>query len=473
MSVWAFWAAAGALLLAAVCAIILPLMRRHGASASRSEHGLAVLKDQLAEIERDRAALRLADAEAEAARLEVERRILAEADQVERGIQAEQEDTRWRRFAVASAVIVLLPIATAALYLRDGAPGEPDVPLASRAAERAQMAAQAERQQGLVEMAQNLEKRLGEQPDDLEGWMLLGRTRLSLGAFEDAAIAFDRAARVGGGAEAVAEMGEALVRRDRGIVTPDARKAFERVLQAQPGDPRARYYMALARLQAGDAEQAARQWMALILDSPPGAPWRANLEARVSDLAAQNGFDLAALRAEVAAERPAASGPRGPSADDIAAAQQMSEEDRLSMIRGMVDGLQARLEDDPSDIEGWLRLGRSWQVLGEPEKSVAAFKEAAARAPDDVDIQLDYARALFPPGSDERAMPDAFMQTIDRVRTLAPNNPQGLFFGGMVAVRRGDAAQARSLWTQLIDALPENSPVRAAVEQRLTDMDDG
>jgi cytochrome c-type biogenesis protein CcmH len=468
-----FWAVAGVLVLAVVLALIAPLARRRAETASRAEHGLAVLKDQLAEIERDRAAGRLADGEADAARIEVERRILAEADRSGAPVTDDPSSTRWRRFTVAALVIVVVPVATGLVYLHAGSPGMPDLPLSARADERARMAELAQRQRGIMEMVQNLEQRLGGQPDDLEGWMLLGRSRLALGDFEQAAVAFRRAAGLGGGAEALGEMAEALVRRDRGIVTSDARNAFRDVLEIAPADPRARYYLALGALQAGDADTALRQWLALAADTPPDAPWRAGLMQRIEDVAAENGIDVAALRDQVVGDRPAASGPRGPSREDVAAAQAMAPEDRLAMIRGMVDGLQARLEQDPSDIDGWLRLGRSWQVLGEPDKSVAAYREAAERAPDRADVQLDYARALFPPGTANRAMPQAFIDAVARVREIEPDNPEGLFFGGMIAARKGDTNTARDLWTRLLDRLPEDSPIRDAIRQRLATLGEG
>ncbi|MDF1792555.1 MAG: c-type cytochrome biogenesis protein CcmI [Thalassobaculaceae bacterium] len=468
-----FWAVAGVLVLAAVLALIAPLVRRRQTAIARPHHGLAVLKDQLAEIGRDRAAGRLADSEAEAARIEVERRILAEGDRLGTDGATDPTTTRRTRFAVAALIIVGLPVATGLIYLRAGSPGMPDLPLSARADERTRMAEATQRQRGIMDMIQTLEQRLGNQPDDLEGWMLLGRSRLALGDFEQAALAFRRASDLGGGSETVGEMGEALVRRDRGIVTPDARKAFEEVLAIAPADPRARYYLALATLQSGDAEKALRQWLELAADTPPDAPWRGGLMQRIEDVATENDVDLAAMREQVGDRRPIASGPRGPSQEDVAAAQAMSSEDRLAMIRGMVDGLQARLDEDPSDIDGWLRLGRSWQVLGEPEKSVSAYRQAAERAPDRVDAQLDYARALFPPGTANRAMPEAFIQTIARVREIDPENPEGLFFGGMIAARKGDAETARELWSKLLERLPGDSPIRDAIEKRLTTLGEG
>ena len=468
-----FWAVAGVLGLAAVLAIVAPLTRKVRQARPAGEHELAVLKDQLAEIERDRSALRLADAEADAARIEVERRILAEADRLEKRIDRTREDARWRRFAAAALAIVGLPAGTLALYLWNGSPGIPDQPLAGRSEERARMAELAQRQQGLVEMVQNLERRLADQPEDVEGWKLLGRTQMVLNDPESAARAFLQAAELGDSAEAYAELGEALVQRDMGAVTAQARAAFQAALERAPADPRARYYLALAALQNGYTEEALRSWVALEADTPADAPWRATLVARIDEVAAETGVDVAALRAELGVRRPPVAGPRGPSEADVAAAQDLPPQERLDMIRGMVAGLEARLQEDPSDVDGWLRLGRSWAVLGEPEKSLTAYRQAADRAPDRIDVLLDYARALYPPGTDDRAMPDAFIEVIGQVRRLAPGHPEGLFFGGIIALHQGDNASARDLWTQLMAQLPDDSPVRAAIEERLATMGGG
>ena len=62
--------------------------------------------------------------------------------------------------------------------------------------------------------------------------------------------------------------------------------------------------------------------------------------------------------------------------DTIAAAKDMSEGDRNTMIRGMVDRLATRLKDNGNDVEGWLRLVRAYMVLGERDKAQAALVEA-------------------------------------------------------------------------------------------------
>lgn len=465
------WLIVAVLLLATVLALLAPLLRRPAAVAARSEHGFEVLRDQLAEVERDRAAGRLDPESADAARLEVERRLLAEADRSDAVDTAGAEPGpagRRRRLAAAVMVLLAVPVGSVALYLANGRPDLPDAPLASRSAERARMAEVAESRRGLVEMAADLERRLADQPGDVDGWLLLGRTRLTLGDPEAAVEAFRHATVAGSGdAQTFAQLGEALVRANDGVVGQEAREAFLQALEKMPGEPRSRFYLGLADRQAGKLAEALDWWLALEADTPPDAPWRQILAARVQEAASESGADLAALRAKIRGNRPAQPPPRGPSSDDVAAAREMAPEDRLAMIQGMVDGLATRLASNPDDLEGWRRLGRSYLVLNRRPDAVEAYRRAAELAPEDIEVLLDYAHALFPAGTSEREMPPAFATVIDQVRRLEPENAEGLFFGGMIAVRRGDPAEARELWGQLVVKLPVDSPIRAAVQRRL------
>lgn len=467
------WTVVGVLLLAVVLALLAPLVRRPSAApADRSEHGFEVLRDQLAEVERDVAAGRLDAESAGTARLEVERRLLAEAARREDDhTEADPSAGAARRRRLVAAVLVLLavPAGSVAVYLAHGRPDLPDAPLAGRSAERARMAEIAESRRGLVEMAADLERRLADQPGDIEGWTLLGRTRLTLGDAVGAVEAFRHATVVGGGdAQSFAQLGEALVRVDDGVVGEEARRAFEQALEKMPGEPRSRFYLGLASRQAGDIDEALRRWLALEADTPPEAPWRQILASRIQEAADASGADLAAFRARLRADRGRLPPmPAGPTAGDVAAAGDMAPDDRLAMIQGMVEGLATRLQANPDDLDGWRRLGRSYLVLNRRTDAVEAYRRAAELAPADVEVQLDYAHALFPPGTSEREMPTAFAEAIARVRALEPDNAEGLFFGGLIAARRGDPVTARDLWSQLIDKLPPDSPVRDAVQRRL------
>lgn len=467
------WLVIAVLLLAAVLSLLAPLLRAPAPGPDRSDHGFEVLRDQLAEVDRDRAAGRLDPESADAARLEIQRRLLAEAEHHDgpgEGHDGTVAKVRRRRFAAAALVLLALPLASTALYLSHGRPDLPDAPLASRSAERSRMAEIAENRRGLAEMATNLERRLAEQPGDVDGWMLLGRTRLTLGDASGAAEAFRRATVVGGGdAQTFAQLGEALVRANDGVVGQEAKEAFFEALEKMPGEPRSRFYLGLANRQAGQVAEALEWWVSLEADTPADAPWREVLATRIQEAVAESGADLAALRSRIRGDRrsPTAAAPRGPTSDDVAAASDMAPEDRLAMIQGMVDGLAARLQSSPEDVEGWRRLGRSYLVLNRRADAVEAYRRAAEQAPGDIEVLLDYAHALFPPGTSERDMPPAFVSVIDKVRRLEPDNAEGLFFGGLIAARRGDATEARALWSRLVEKLPDDSPVRAAVERRM------
>ena len=473
-----FWAIAGILLLAAVLALLAPLVRRRVDQGDRQDHGLAVLRDQIAELERDRQAGRIDEIQAEAARIEIERRILSEAGtrSAVRTDEASVERGRRRRFVTSTIVIFLVPIATLGLYASLGSPGLQDAPLVDRAAERTRTDTADERLRGLEDMATQLAGRLENEPSDLGGWMLLGRTYQMLEKPASAVDAFRKATQLPtADAASWSSLGEAMVQANDGLVPPEAKGAFQQAVDLMAAEPRARFYLGLAERQAGNIEAALAWWIDLEADSPADAPWQQLLSRRIDEAAADIGVDLTDRRSAAAARSAVRTAEqqeqRGPSAADMEVASRMAPEDRLEMIQGMVAGLAARLEEDPNDVDGWRRLGRSYQVLDQPAKAVEAFGEAAKRAPDRVEAQLDYAHALFPPGTSEREMPAEFIQAIERIRTIDPANPEGLFFGGLIADRGGNSKEARALWTRLLDNLPADSPVRAAVERRIEALD--
>ena len=124
--------------------------------------------------------------------------------------------------------------------------------------------------------------------------------------------------------------------------------AFVRAVTLDNTTVSARYYLGTAAEQDGKREEAAKIWRDLIAEAPAGAHW-------VSDVRAA----LARVEASAAAPSP------GPNAAQIAAATKQSPDQQTAMIRGMVDGLAARLQQDGSDPDGWVRLVRSYKVLGD------------------------------------------------------------------------------------------------------------
>ena len=331
---------------AAVFAVLWPLSRR--AAPLVGGNDVRVYRDQLEEIGRDHAAGRIGEAEAEAARIEVSRRLLSAA---EKDSGAVTSSSSRRRRTVALAALILLPALSGGLYLALGSPLLPGQPLAARIGP-----------QGTPPMPQlvaQVEAHLERNPQDGRGWEVVAPVYMQLSRFDDAARAWRNAVTYSGAtAPRESNLGEALTLSANGVVTAEAKQAFERAMTLDANDAKARYFIGLAAEQDGRKEEAATIWRKLLASAPADAPWA--------------GFVRAALARVGGA--PAASSP-GPSAEDVAAAAALSPQERQQMIRGMVEGLAGRLKTDGNDIEGWLRLVRAYTVLGERYKARAAAAE--------------------------------------------------------------------------------------------------
>jgi cytochrome c-type biogenesis protein CcmH len=337
---------------AAVWAVLWPLARR--GNELRSGSDVAVYRDQLAEIERDRAAGLIGESEAVGARVEVSRRLIAAAD-AQTGPPSSVSSATWRRRAVALVALVVLPFGAAAFYLALGSPSLPDQPLAPRLA--------ASRSDPSVDtLIAQVEEHLSRRPEDGRGWEVIAPVYLRLGRFDDAVKARRNALRLNGAtAEREAALGEALVFAANGVVTAEAKAAFERAIALDANGVEARYFLGLAAEQDGDYSQAAATWRALLEAAPPDAPW------------------IDVLRGALARVNPggATGSPRiDPSDEQVTASRQLGPEQRKAMIEGMVERLSERLHRDGADVDGWLRLVRSYLVLGQPEKARAAVIDA-------------------------------------------------------------------------------------------------
>lgn len=461
MSGLIFWAVAAAMAGVAAIRLLWPLARPAAtpAPAPRS-YDIAVYRDQLAEIERDVGRGLLTPDAAAAARLEIERRLLAAA----RPEPAAGAPSGGRRPTLAAAIAFGLPLLALGLYLALGSPGLPALPFAERAAQTGQPDA-------LGPLAERLAKKLQGQPNDPDGWVLLGQTYQQLARVADAAAAYGQAIAHGGRQPGLrSAYGEALTEAAGGQVTPAAQDAFTAALKEDPGDARARFYLASAEAQAGHPDRALEQLVALEAAAPADAGWRPMVGAAIDQLARQLGRDPATLpgrKPAPAAPAPAAGGVAPPvDAGSMAAIQAMKPEERETFIKGMVDKLAERLRQQPNDLDGWLRLGRAYGVLQQPDQARDALAHAAALAPDRSDVQLDYAGALLQ-GAPGAKPPAAFGETVSRVLAREPDNRLALYYAGLAAVAAGQPAEARQHWQKLLATIPADAPQRAELQRQI------
>jgi cytochrome c-type biogenesis protein CcmH len=372
-----------------------------GSGAKETPTSLDVYKDQLAEIDRDKAQGLIDEAEAASARLEIERRILA-AGRTDGGpVQAVSPNWQYHMVTGVSAIVVL---GSVGLYATLGRPDLPSAPIQALAAAGQQTApttsqtAGAKETDGDVEaLVKKVEKRVEENPNDPDSWRMLGWSYYNMGRNKDAVAAYRRAVDLQKDNPTLkALLGEAMVTEAGDTVTEAAMSVFNEVLTINPNDERARFFKGVSKAQKGDVQGAIDEWLALYKVAPADAQWAGDLRERIEETAKQAGIDVSAKLAEAkpatgatatASAHPGAAATPGPTAADVENAKQLKPEDQQTMVAGMVDRLAGRLESSPKDPDGWIMLIRSRIVMKDAEKARAALEKAKTVFADDPETQ--------------------------------------------------------------------------------------
>jgi cytochrome c-type biogenesis protein CcmH len=324
------WVAFALMTGAAILCALWPLSRRRSAPEGQARI-IAFHRAQLDEIDRDVARGQLPPGEAAGARAEAARRLIAESR---------------RRIAVI-LIFILVPAITFGLYSRLGSPNLPDQPLLARLGNSGGGT-------DLETALAKIEAHLIADPADGRGFEVVAPVYMHLSRFDEAAKAYEAALRLlGENAERRADYGEALTAGAGGIVTAQARAAFEQALADEADLPKAHYYLGLAAEQEGDKPKAIAIYQKMLAGAPPDAGW------------------IGAVR-----ERLASLGAPAPGGGEAAAIAALDPQAQQTAIRGMVENLAARLAQNGDDPKGWLRLIRAYCVLHETAKA----EDAMARA---------------------------------------------------------------------------------------------
>ncbi len=462
----------------ALFVLVLPVLRSGPALPGRGRYDSAVYRDQLAELERDVARGLIGAAEAQSARLEIERRLLAADAAAPDGAAAS------RRSPVLAVVLAVLVAGGAAgLYLRLGAPEVPDTSYALRVASHG-AATGVPNHPDMGKLAAQLADKLHADPNNREGWELYARTLATMGNWQGSADAWRELIALGGaGADAYAGYGEMLVLGSEGVVTPAAREAFGEALKADASNPIARFYLALADAQAGRGQQALAAWVKLA-GEVADADMRSEIARRIAETAKLSGLPAPAMppapavaaeqqpepaAAEAAAEPVAGSVP-GLDAAQMATAANMSEADRATMIKGMVAQLAAKLAAEPNDADGWVRLGRAYAVLAEHDKAADAYERAAALRPGDVSVLVQGVQALIEAQKPDAPIPRRAIDLLHQAERIAPNQPEVLWYLGLAEAQAGHIDAAQTYWRRVLNALPPDSPDRKMVSNAINNL---
>lgn len=346
-----FWFVAALLTFGASLAVLLPLSRRAAETDSPARADIEVYRDQLDEIDRDKTRGLIGDADAEQARAEIGRRILRLADEATTGAAT----PRTSKF-VATLAVAAVPLVSWGLYSALGSPDMPSQPLQARLDK-------SPADSSVGELVARAERHLAANPSDGKGWEVLAPIYLRLGRPAESVNAYRNAIRLlGSDAVREAGLGEAIAVSQGGVVSEEARLAFERALVLEPAMPKASFYLALGMAQSGKTEAATAAWSAMLAGLPADSPWRVAVEQAIAEAKPEGTVDAGA----------------GPTTDQVADAEAMAPADRQAMIETMVAGLDEKLRANPADREGWMRLVRSYVVLGRADAARDALNRGVS-----------------------------------------------------------------------------------------------
>lgn len=364
------WIGFAVLTAAVVAALLRPLLASSELGTAPDVAAAAagaVYRDQLAEIEQERARGLIAEQEADAARVEIARRLIsnAEAQQSSGGRMSSTPILR----TVAMTMAAALPIAAIVTYLVLGAPDRPSVPHASRTTTPGAA-------QNVSAMITQVEARLRQHPEDGRGWDVIAPVYLRMGRYNEAADAYTRAMRLlGESPDRLAGAAESQVLANDGIVTETARAAYVRLQQLMPDRIEPRFWLAVAAEQDGRFEEAVAVFEKMLVEGDASAPWRSTVVDRWRAVRARLGL---ATEPVPQSKPDAGSLGRAPAIakDDADAIRAMPPDAQKQMIEQMVAGLDQRLSQDGRDLAGWQRLIRAYTVLGRREDALAALARA-------------------------------------------------------------------------------------------------
>lgn len=359
----AFWMLLTLMTVVALGAVVWPFMVRNQPDSGGSE--IAVYKDQLAEIDRDLQAGMIEVEQAHAARIEVSRRLLQAADESAHPVQPAGLNFRARGLSTLAIALVFLPAIAGSLYARLGSPDAASI-------ENVAEPLRPDPDDTAVEaMVSQVENHLKESPNDGRGWEALAPIYMRMGRYDEAVRAWQHSiAALGDNVEREENLGESFIAAANGLVTGEARAAFDKARSMDPENVPARFYAGLAAKQDGQRDEAARIWRDLVATAPRGAEW------------------VETVRNALARLDEATSAPADASGGSA------STEHKDATVQAMVDRLAERLEREGGDPDRWFMLVRSYETLGEHDKAVAAVARARLAFASDPEKLTSFGRLL-------------------------------------------------------------------------------
>jgi cytochrome c-type biogenesis protein CcmH len=430
------WFVLTALSCAASVLIAIPLIRRYEVQASQRAPDAGFYQDQLRQVERDRAAGVISPGEADLAAIEIQRRLLAAAKSLD---VIKPVNLLWRRAALA-LMVAAVAVGGTSIYAYNGRP-DLAVPLVQAESNAAVPAVSLAQTSGDVDgKIAGLAARMQQNPGDAEGWRMLGWSYFNTQRYDEAATAYAKAmALQPANNDFQSAYAEALVQSAQGQVTPAAEAAFEAVLKRDPKDQRSRFYMALAREQAGDLGQALDLWTSLLADASADAGWLPDVKAHIADLGARTGRDVSKLA-------PAQQIPQSGATPGLAG------QDQAAAVASMISKLASKLESNPVDRDGWAMMIRSLAVTRDKAGAAQALAKAQSIFANDPSTRTQIEAMARSLGITSETAAEPAPEDMAAVAALPPQDQQSMIRGMVdgLAGRLATSPHDAEGWMRLI-----------------------
>jgi len=257
-------------------------------------------------------------------------------------------------------------------------------------------------------------------------------------------------------------LAQAIVRKADGQVTSKAQILINQALSENSTDPGANFLNGLLQSQIGNEKKAFEIWTKLYRNTSTNDAWEKDLVINIRSAAKNLGISDKVLNNNLKKKLKTNS----PIANEIL---NLNEKDQKIRINQMVEQLASRLTKNKNDLDGWIKLYKSYKVLNYQDKAINALRTATKISPENLNLKQILLKELLPPEK-EPIFSAEIEQLVNEILANEPKNINALFFRGLRAFKEGENKIAIENWTLLLDQIPPGSQMALELLKKINNL---
>ena len=257
-------------------------------------------------------------------------------------------------------------------------------------------------------------------------------------------------------------LAQAIVRKADGQVTSKAQILINQALSENSTDPGANFLNGLLQSQIGNEKKAFEIWTKLYRNTSTNDAWEKDLVINIRSAAKNLGISDKVLNNNLKKKLKTNS----PIANEIL---NLNEKDQKIRINQMVEQLASRLTKNKNDLDGWIKLYKSYKVLDYQDKAINALRTATKISPENLNLKQILLKELLPPEK-EPIFSAEIEQLVNEILANEPKNINALFFRGLRALKEGENKIAIENWTLLLDQIPPGSQMALELLKKINNL---